>query len=919
MTAEQWWPETRTARWVQYAGSGALLLFAFFAVGGTSIALGALGIMLITALLDGRRFGRALVGSKVAWAVLALALYVAGRGLYAAWAQPAHAGAHYEALWHWLLLLFFPLTAWFAGSDSRRIQLVLAVALVGLLVGMARLSDWHQIARALAGSGERIDFGMTFLNAALYLGVGLLGWIAFIERLIGSGRWRWARAFGWLIVAAILGEMLFLTQSRAVLLSLIVLLPCLVLIKVVRMHTATLRRRGLAACLVLVVAIVVLGVLNRQAITDRAGKTVQSVAAIATFSLDQIPQSSLGQRVRIYLFGGETWLDKPVFGWGPGIEATEMLPGAPINPHTSAHYPDLHDGYLEVLVRFGVVGLALASVLALVLARGLYRGWRSGWFPEDMVLFFLAATLLAALVNLSNFRAVHEYYRYFTILLLGLMYGLMLPQVAPHTQRERPTRHAPPGLRGRVRRRQPLLAQSGFLQAVLGVSDVVAVIASGYVAYDLRFGTWFMPTHYRGVVVLGVVAVVVIFAQLRLYAGWLDKSGVQRYQTVLAGWGFAALALIVLGFVLRESAEYSRLWFGIWVLLGVGGLLVGRLLTTQVLVRLLASSNVKRRVVVVGGGAIAERTVRRARMGGQGRFAVCRVMPLDETQSTTGFDSTSARTLSTRISLGEFVERAAIDEVWFCVPLAAAQTVRDVQYSLRHSTVVQRLIPDLAGLQLIRHQVTDVLGTPALNLTESPMHGVNQLLKAIEDRVLATLILIMISPLFGLIAIAIKLDSNGSVFFTQLRHGWGGQKIKVHKFRTMRTATTGADVVQAKFNDPRVTRVGRFLRSTSLDELPQFWNVVTGDMSIVGPRPQTLEHNIAYREQIEAYMQRHSVKPGITGWAQIHGLRGETSTPEKMQKRIEYDLYYIEHWSLWLDIKIIALTPLKGFINKNAY
>ena len=170
-----------------------------------------------------------------------------------------------------------------------------------------------------------------------------------------------------------------------------------------------------------------------------------------------------------------------------------------------------------------------------------------------------------------------------------------------------------------------------------------------------------------------------------------------------------------------------------------------------------------------------------------------------------------------------------------------------------------------------------------------------------------------------LIAIAIKLGSKGPVLFKQRRYGLNGEVIHVLKFRTMKTLDDGAVVVQASKDDPRITSLGRFLRKTSLDELPQFWNVLQGAMSIVGPRPHAIAHNEEYRQLIEGYMLRHKVKPGITGWAQVNGFRGETETLDKMQSRVEYDLFYINNWTLTFDLKIIGLTILKGFINKSAY
>jgi putative colanic acid biosynthesis UDP-glucose lipid carrier transferase len=230
------------------------------------------------------------------------------------------------------------------------------------------------------------------------------------------------------------------------------------------------------------------------------------------------------------------------------------------------------------------------------------------------------------------------------------------------------------------------------------------------------------------------------------------------------------------------------------------------------------------------------------------------------------------------------------------------------------------LVPDLSTIRLVRHQVEEILGMSVLNITDSPMHGVNRLLKAVEDRVLAGFILLFISPLMLLIALSIKATSKGPVIYVQRRHGWDGRFIKVYKFRSMAVPKVSENrVVQARLNDPRVTPFGRFLRHTSLDELPQFINVLKGDMSIVGPRPHAIEHNEQYKERIDAYMQRHRVKPGITGWAQVQGWRGETDTLDKMRKRVEHDLYYIEHWSLGLDFKIILLTMIYGFVHRNAY
>jgi putative colanic acid biosynthesis UDP-glucose lipid carrier transferase len=216
--------------------------------------------------------------------------------------------------------------------------------------------------------------------------------------------------------------------------------------------------------------------------------------------------------------------------------------------------------------------------------------------------------------------------------------------------------------------------------------------------------------------------------------------------------------------------------------------------------------------------------------------------------------------------------------------------------------------------------MSEVAGHYAIDLSVSPMSGMSRFVKRSEDIIIGTLISIMILPVCLGIALAIKLTSPGPILFKQHREGSNGRRFKVYKFRSMRVHQEEAgQVTQAKKNDSRITPIGAFLRRTSLDELPQFYNVLQGRMSIVGPRPHALAHNEQYKELVESYMRRHKVKPGITGWAQVNGLRGETDTLQKMQRRVEYDLWYIDNWSLWLDLKIIVLTVFKGFINKNAY
>ncbi len=245
--------------------------------------------------------------------------------------------------------------------------------------------------------------------------------------------------------------------------------------------------------------------------------------------------------------------------------------------------------------------------------------------------------------------------------------------------------------------------------------------------------------------------------------------------------------------------------------------------------------------------------------------------------------------------------------------------LRDIISQLTDTTCSVLLIPDVFTFNILQSRTEEINGVPVVPLFDTPLNGINMVFKRIEDVVVSSIILLLISPVLCTIAVIVKVTSPGPVIFRQIRYGMDGKPIRVWKFRSMTVMENDTKVIQATKNDVRVTKVGKFLRRTSLDELPQFFNVLFGQMSVVGPRPHAVSHNEQYRSLIQGYMLRHKVKPGITGLAQINGWRGETDTLEKMEKRIEYDLMYIRSWSVWLDLKIIFLTVFKGFINKSAY
>jgi putative colanic acid biosynthesis UDP-glucose lipid carrier transferase len=260
-----------------------------------------------------------------------------------------------------------------------------------------------------------------------------------------------------------------------------------------------------------------------------------------------------------------------------------------------------------------------------------------------------------------------------------------------------------------------------------------------------------------------------------------------------------------------------------------------------------------------------------------------------------------------------------VHEVYITLPLGSQPRIVALLEEVQGTTASVFFVPDVFGISIIQGRLQDMNGVPVVGLCETPFTGTNRLVKRLSDVVLASLIMVLIAPLLVLIAIGVRLSSPGPAIFKQRRNGLDGEEIIVYKFRSMRTQDDGAVVPQATKADPRITRFGAFLRRSSLDELPQFINVLQGRMSIVGPRPHAVAHNEQYRQLIKAYMVRHKVKPGITGWAQIHGHRGETDTIEKMQARVEYDLEYLRNWSLGLDLQIIARTIKLVFFDRNAY
>jgi len=449
-----------------------------------------------------------------------------------------------------------------------------------------------------------------------------------------------------------------------------------------------------------------------------------------------------------------------------------------------------------------------------------------------------------------------------------------------------------------------------LLELVLRAGDLAIFVLAGVLAYLVRFGLAHMEPDYLHTVSRGVLFALIIFNSSSLYRRWRCRSIAAELLKLLTLWTLLFCAMAVYALAMRDGHDTSRLWWANWMIFSLGG---------SVLLRMAARARWgfvrkmdKMQSVVVGANPEAQRLVDAIQQDPncgievEGWFAT----HADRAQLT------GAPMLGRLDNLEDYVESRKIDLVWLALPMREQSKIAYALSQLKYSTADIKLVPDLFGLHLLNQSVETVAGLPVITLQQSPLQGGSRLVKAAEDRLLSLLILVLISPLMLLIALAVKLSSPGPVFYQQERVSWNGRRFRMFKFRSMPVdAEQKTGAVWARPGESRATRVGGFLRKTSLDELPQFFNVLQGDMSIVGPRPERPMFVEQFKHEVPDYMKKHMVKAGITGWAQVNGWRGSTD----IGKRVECDIYYIENWSLKFDLQIIALTVLKGFSDKNAY
>lgn len=430
--------------------------------------------------------------------------------------------------------------------------------------------------------------------------------------------------------------------------------------------------------------------------------------------------------------------------------------------------------------------------------------------------------------------------------------------------------------------------------------DALTVCLAGWLAVEIKavvdvpmvVTEW---SNYLAIVVIGAMVYVASWGDL--YRSWRGSSLLAMLKGIYLRWAAVSVLILLALFLFKSTDDISRLWFLIWVLAGLL-LLFAERVAVYLLLRFLRSIGYNHRhVVIVGSGKVATQLVDRIKKATWSGYEIAQHMSFVDVGGL------------------EQLERASVDEIWLALPLAEERLIKVALHGLRHSAASIRFVPDMFALRLINHEAIEIVGIPMFNLSATPLTGLSQVVKWLEDKILSSVILLLISPIMLCLAIGVKLSSSGPVFYRQERVGLNNRSFKMLKFRSMPVDTEKNGVQWGGSAGKATNRFGQFIRKTSLDELPQFINVLVGDMSIVGPRPERPMFVDQFKDEIPDYMKKHLVKAGITGWAQVNGWRGDTD----LRERIEHDIYYIENWSLALDLKIILMTFYKGFLNKNAY
>ncbi|MGL1920052.1 MAG: undecaprenyl-phosphate glucose phosphotransferase [Hyphomicrobiales bacterium] len=470
------------------------------------------------------------------------------------------------------------------------------------------------------------------------------------------------------------------------------------------------------------------------------------------------------------------------------------------------------------------------------------------------------------------------------------------------------------------------ISRPNFL-GLIRLTDVFVIFITGYLTNIIYISNQISITAsnnsvYFKIEIVMSLAAVLAFGFFNIYSIHNIRDTLKHGLRVITAWIviFGLLATYI--FLNKSGIAFSRVWFIAWFFAGFLALMLTRLLYKKLITKWLKQGRLERRAIVVGGGKPAEELIEAVNSSSEGEIKILGIF--DDR-----YDERSPDVVAGLPKLGEisdlvkFAREADVDLLIISLPVSAETRLLQLLKKLWVLPVDIRISALHSKLRFRPRSYSYIGKVPVLDLFDRPLSEWDSIAKSIEDRVIATFALILLSPFMAMVALAVKLDSPGPVIFKQKRYGFNNEMIMVYKFRSMRNDLedkTASKLVTK--GDPRVTKVGKFIRKTSLDELPQLLNVITGQLSLVGPRPHAVlakADNRLYGEVVDSYFARHKVKPGITGWAQINGWRGETDTEEKIQQRVEHDLYYIEEWSVFFDLYILAMTPFSLLNTKNAY
>ncbi|MBL8574186.1 MAG: undecaprenyl-phosphate glucose phosphotransferase [Hyphomicrobiaceae bacterium] len=461
------------------------------------------------------------------------------------------------------------------------------------------------------------------------------------------------------------------------------------------------------------------------------------------------------------------------------------------------------------------------------------------------------------------------------------------------------------------------------LTGMIRLFELTMVAAIGMIVYMTYVaGAFVFDLYYALPLISGALLTVVLIQAADGYNIGNLRTIVSQIGRIFAAWTMVFAFFATVAFFAKIGDYYSRVWFGTWYLAGLGFFFLFRFGLALVVRRWYRDGLLERRAVIIGGGQTAETLINALEGGIDSDIRICGIFD-DRADDRSPPIVAGYPKLGNIAELVEFGRITQLDMLIVALPITAESRVLDLLKKLWVLPVDIRLSAHSNKLKFRPRSYSYVGTVPFLDVFDKPVADWDSIVKRVFDLVVGSLALVLLSPLMLAAAIAIKLDSKGPVFFRQKRHGFNNEVVSVWKFRSMYTdqCDHAARNVVTK-GDPRVTRVGRFIRKTSIDELPQLFNVLTGELSLVGPRPHAVDaqtKNRSWESVVDGYYARHKVKPGITGWAQINGWRGEIDTPEKIQRRVEHDLYYIENWSVMFDIYILALTPIRLLNTENAY